>query len=344
MFFFEKKNQKTFDRLSRPSGESSTQTNESLLLLFFRKEVLSFFLPRIGQALLATFGVLTIVFFIMRLSGDPTLLLVPEGASAEQIAELRHQLGFDQPLAVQYVSYLHDMARFDFGESLVQRAPVWGIVTERIPYTVVLAAGALVVALGIGIPAGIVMAVARGSWIERVLAGVVLAGQSLPTFWSGILLILLFGVTLRWLPTSGVDGFSSVIMPALALGAVAMSTFARMTRIAVLDELQRDYVNAARARGLSRWQAVRRHVLRNAAIPVVTIAALEIGNLLAGAVIVESVFAWPGLGQLAIQSIQSRDFLVVQAVVLFISLVYVAANLLADLTYAAIDPRIRTGG
>jgi peptide/nickel transport system permease protein len=296
---------------------------------------------RIGQALLASFGVLTIVFFVMRLSGDPTLLLVPEGASAEQIAQLRHQLGFDRPVPVQFLAYLGDLVRLDFGESLVQRAPVLGILAERIPYTVALASGALLVAWGVGLPAGIAMAVWRDRWIARLLQAVVLAGQSLPTFWSGILLILLFGVTLRWLPTSGVDGPLSLVLPSLALGAVTMSSFARMTRSAVLDELGRDYVNAARARGLSRSSAVARHVLRNAAIPVVTIAALEIGNLLAGAVIVETVFAWPGIGQLAIQSIQSRDFLVVQAVVLFVSLVYVACNLLADLAYAAIDPRIR---
>ena len=284
---------------------------------------------------------LTIVFFVMRLSGDPTLLLVPEGASAEQIAQLRHQLGFDRPVPVQFLAYLGDLVRLDFGESLVQRAPVLGILAERIPYTVALASGALLVAWGVGLPAGIAMAVWRDRWIARLLQALVLAGQSLPTFWSGILLILLFGVTLRWLPTSGVDGPLSLVLPSLALGAITMSSFARMTRSAVLDELGRDYVNAARARGLSRSSAVARHVLRNAAIPVVTIAALEIGNLLAGAVIVETVFAWPGIGQLAIQSIQSRDFLVVQAVVLFVSLVYVACNLLADLAYAAIDPRIR---
>lgn len=298
-------------------------------------------LGRLGQAVIATFGVMTIVFFIMRLSGDPTLLLVPEGASAEQIALLRHELGFDRPLLVQYGAYLADLARLDLGESLVQRAPVAGIVAERIPYTVALAAGALLVALGIGIPAGIAMAVWRGSLLERALAAFVLTGQSLPTFWSGILMILFFGVTLGWLPTSGADSARSLIMPSIALGALTMSTFARMTRIAVLDELSRDYVTAARARGLSVRAAVLRHVLRNAAIPVVTIAALEVGNLLAGAVIVETVFAWPGIGQLAIQSIGSRDFLVVQTVVLFVSSVYIAMNLLADIAYAAIDPRIR---
>ena len=299
---------------------------------------------RLAQAAVASFGVLTIVFFVMRLSGDPTLLLVPEGASAEQVAQLRAALGFDRPLAVQYLAYVGDLARLELGESLVQRAPVAGIVGERIPYTLALAGGALLVALGLGIPAGIVMAVWRGGVLERVLAGFVLAGQSLPTFWSGILLILFFGVYLGWLPTSGADGVASLVMPALALGALTMSTFARMARISVLDELSRDYVTAARARGLSVAAAVFRHVLRNAAIPVVTIAALEIGNLLAGAVIVETVFAWPGIGQLAIQSIQARDFLVVQTIVLFVSSVYIAMNLLADLAYAAIDPRIRVRG
>ena len=253
---------------------------------------------RLGQALVASFGVLTIVFFVMRLSGDPTLLLVPEGATADQIAALRHALGFDRPLFVQYLSYLGDLGRLDLGESLVQRSGVAGIVAERIPYTVELAAGALVVALGVGIPAGVAMAVWRGGVLERLLAAFVLTGQSLPTFWSGILMILFFGVFLGWLPTSGADSLASLVMPSIALGAITMSTFARMARIAVLDELGRDYVTAARARGLSLHAAVLRHVLRNAAIPIVTIAALEVGNLLAGAVIVETVFAWPGIGQI----------------------------------------------
>ncbi len=284
---------------------------------------------------------MTLVFFVMHLSGDPTLLLVPEGATAQQIADLRHQLGFDRPLIVQYIAYVSDLARFDLGESLVQRAPVSLILGARIPYTLALAGGALAVALVVGIPAGIAMAVWRGGVVERGLSAFVLAGQSMPTFWSGILMILLFGVILRWLPTSGADGPASLVMPAIALGALAMSTFARMTRISVLEELGRDYVVAARARGLSLGSVVARHVLRNAAIPVVTVTALEIGNLLAGAVIVETVFAWPGIGQLAMQSIAARDFLVVQAIVLFVSATYILLNLLADLTYTIIDPRIR---
>jgi peptide/nickel transport system permease protein len=298
-------------------------------------------LSRLAQAVVATFGVLTIVFVVMRFSGDPTLLLVPEGATLEHIEALRHELGFDRPIAVQFVSYLTGLLRLDFGNSVVQRVPAVDIVAQRIPYTFMLAAGALTIAIGIGIPVGVVMAVRRGYWIERPLAALVLTGQSMPTFLSGILLILVFAVSLGWLPASGTDNALSLIMPSVALGALSMSTFARMARIAVVDELSKDYVRAGRARGLSLGRVVARHVLRNAAIPVVTIASLEIGNLLAGAVIVETVFAWPGIGQLAIQSIQSRDFVVVQVIVLFISIVYVVMSFLTDLVYALLDPRIR---
>jgi peptide/nickel transport system permease protein len=296
---------------------------------------------RLLQAIIAVFGVLTIVFIVMRFSGDPTLLLVPEGASQESIDALRTEFGFDRPVIVQYIDYLRSLSHLDFGVSVVQRIPAFHIVAVRIPYTVLLAMGALTIAVGVGIPVGIAMAVWRGGWLERSLAAVVLTGQSMPTFLSGILLILVFGVMLGWLPTSGAGDVAALVMPSVALGALSMSTFARMARIAIVDELGKDYVRAGRARGLSLAGIVWRHVLRNAAIPVVTIAALEIGNLLAGAVIVETVFAWPGIGQLAIQSIQSRDFLVVQVIVLLISFVYVVTSLLADMAYALIDPRIR---
>lgn len=299
---------------------------------------------RLLQAGIAVFGVLTIVFVIMRFSGDPTLLLVPEGASREHVDALRRELGFDRPIPVQYLAYLIDLLRLDFGNSVVQRIPAVDIVAARIPYTLMLASGALLIAFAIGVPTGVAMAVLRGRPLERFLAAVVLTGQSMPTFLSGILLILVFGVLLGWLPTSGSGDASSLVLPSIALGALSMSTFARMARIAVVDELGKDYVRAGRARGLSSAGVVIRHVLRNAAIPVVTIAALEIGNLLAGAVIVETVFAWPGIGQLAIQSIQSRDFVVVQVIVMFVSIVYVLMSLLADLTYALLDPRIRLHG
>lgn len=303
--------------------------------------MLHYAIQRTIQAFVAIFGVLTIVFVVMHLSGDPTLLLVPQDASAEMVDALRRQLGFDRPIWVQYLEYLNGLAHLDFGISVVQRVPALDIVLSRLPYTIQLAAGALVVAIGIGIPAGIVMATMRGTAIDRLLTAIVVTGQSVPTFLSGIMLIFVFGVTLRWLPTSGSGDLSALIMPSIALGALSMSTFARMTRISIIDELGKDYVRAGRARGLSLGQVVFRHVLRNASIPVVTIAALEIGNLLAGAVIIETVFAWPGIGQLAIQSIQARDFLVVQVIVLLISFVYVLTSVLADLVYVVIDPRIR---
>jgi peptide/nickel transport system permease protein len=292
------------------------------------------------QALVSILGVSTIIFVVMHLSGDPTLLLVPEGASREDVELLRHQLGFDRPLAVQYANYLAGLARGDLGTSLVQRVPVSSIVAARLPYTLLLAGGALVVALGIGLPVGVITGVWRGTRVEALLMPVVLVGQSMPTFWSGILLILLCAVTWNVLPASGADSWSSLVMPSITLGALSMATFARLTRTGVVEELGRDYVRASRAKGVATPAIVLRHVLRNASIPIITVAALEIANLLAGAVIVETVFAWPGLGQLAIQSIAGRDFLVVQALVLLASFTCVALNLLADLLYGVVDPRI----
>ena len=299
-----------------------------------------FLVSRALQALVSILGVSTIIFVVMHLSGDPTLLLVPEGASREDVEVLRHQLGFDRPLAVQYANYLAGLARGDLGTSLVQRVPVSSIVAARLPYTLLLAGGALVVALGIGLPVGVITGVWRGTRVEALLMPVVLVGQSMPTFWSGILLILLCAVTWNVLPASGADSWSSLVMPAITLGALSMATFARLTRTGVVEELGRDYVRASRAKGVATPAIVLRHVLRNASIPIITVAALEVANLLAGAVIVETVFAWPGLGQLAIQSIAGRDFLVVQALVLLASFTCVALNLLADLLYGVVDPRI----
>jgi len=303
-----------------------------------------FLLKRLIQSVVAILGTVTLIFFIQRLAGDPTLLMLPEGATHEDVEALRHQLGFDQPLITQYLEYVAQLARFDLGQSLVQRVPVADIIAARVPYTLYLAAGALVVAVGIGLPAGILMAVRRGTALERALMSLVLVGQSMPTFWSGILLIMLFAVTLGVVPSSGVDGVRSVVLPSLALGALTMATYARVARTAVLEELERDYVAAARAKGLSFGRVVRRHILRNAATPIITISALEIANLLAGAVIVETVFAWPGLGQLAVQSIAARDFPIVQAIVLLGACVSIALNLAADILYSVVDPRIRLEG
>ncbi len=303
-----------------------------------------FLLRRCAQVFVTLFGVISLIFFLQRLTGDPTYLLVPETATQADIEAMRHTLGFDRPLVVQYLSFLKQIASFDLGQSVIQNVPVSTIIASRLPYTLQLAAGALLVACGIGIPVGVVLALFRETAVARVLAGLVFAAQSMPTFWSGILLIMVFAVTLGWLPPSSIGGFENLIMPSVALGLLSMATFARITRTSVLDELTRDYVRSARARGASTTRLLVRHLARNASIPVITVAAIEISNLLAGAVIVETVFAWPGLGQVTVQSILARDFMVVQGVVLMGAFVTIALNLVADLLYSAVDPRIRLDG
>jgi peptide/nickel transport system permease protein len=303
-----------------------------------------FILRRLGQAFLTVIGVATLIFFLQRLTGDPTYLLVPETATKADIEAMRHSLGFDRPLIVQYLGFLKDLAGFDLGRSIVQNIPVSTIIASRLPYTLALAAGALVVACGIGIPVGVALAFFRGRAVSYALSALVLAAQSMPTFWSGILLILVFAVTLGWLQPSSTGGFEHLVMPSVALGLLSMATFARITRTALLDELSKDYVRTARARGVSKARLLFRHLARNASTPVITVTAIEISNLLAGAVIVETVFAWPGLGQITVQSIFARDFLVVQGVVLLGAVVTVVLNLLADFLYSAVDPRIRLEG
>jgi len=299
-----------------------------------------FLLRRLGQALVTILGVVTLIFFVQRLTGDPTYLLVPETATQADIAALRHQLGFDRPLVVQYLDFLGELARFDLGQSVVQRVLVTTIIASRLPYTLMLAAGALTVACGIGVPIGILLAIFRNSPAAKAAAGFVLAAQSMPTFWSGILMILVFSVLLGWLPPSSTGDLSHLVMPSFALGLLSMATFARITRSALLDELSKDYVRTARSRGVRSGRLLIRHLARNASIPVITVAALEISNLLAGAVIVETVFAWPGLGQVTVQAILARDFMIVQGVVLLGAFVTVLLNLLSDLLYSLVDPRI----
>ncbi len=304
----------------------------------------AFFLTRIVQALIAILGVMTLIFFLQRLAGDPVLLLVPQNATQADIEAMHTALGFDRPLAVQYLEYLRGLLTFDLGRSYVQNVSVWTLIASRLPYTLMLAGGALLVAVGLGIPLGVIMAVRRGRAESKAIMGFVLAGQSMPTFWSAILMIMVFAVWLGWLPPSGARDWPSLIMPSVALGLLSMATFARVARTAVLDELEKDYVRTAHAKGVPITRIVIRHLLRNASIPVVTVAALEIANLLAGAVIVETVFAWPGLGQLTVQAIAARDFMLVQGVVLLGAVTAIALNLIADVLYSIIDPRIRMGG
>lgn len=303
-----------------------------------------YLLKRLLQSLFAVWGVITLVFLILQISGDPALLMAPEGASGEDIALIRSQLGFDRPMIVQYGDYLWGLVGFDLGKSFVQNLPVMEIIGPRVPYTIYLALAALFVALCIGLPVGIITGIYRGKPIERVLMPIVLIGQSMPTFWTGILMIMLFAVTLGIMPSSGAEEPLSVVMPAISLGALSMATFARILRTSIIEELSKDYVRAARAKGISFARVLYRHVLRNASIPLITIGALELALLLAGAVIVETVFAWPGLGQLAVQAIDARDFPVIQALVLLGSMVYIFLNFLADILYSVVDPRIKLEG
>ncbi len=296
---------------------------------------------RAGQAALQLFGVITIVFVILRLSGDPARLLVPEQATAEDIARIRTSLGLDAPIWVQYLNYLGQLVRFDFGFSYVQGRSALELIFERLPYTVNLALAALLLSMAVGIPVGMASAYYRRKFLGRALMPFVLIGQSMPAFWLGLLLILVFSVKFRLLPSTGFEGASSLIMPAVTLASLSMATLARITRSSFLEQLNADYVRTTRSRGAGTARVLLGHVLRNAAIPIVTLLGLEVAALLGGAVITETIFAWPGLGQLTVQAIQARDFPVVQAIVIFAAVIYIGVNLMTDLLYAVIDPRVR---
>jgi peptide/nickel transport system permease protein len=302
-----------------------------------------FLIVRVLQGLLVAWGVSTLVFVLLRLSGDPTLLMVPPGAPLEAVDRLRHQLGFDQPLPVQYANFLAGLLRGDLGASLVQSRPALQIVLERLPATLRLAGAAFVLALLVALPAGITAALFRGSWIERASLLLALVGQAVPPFWLGLMLILFLSVRLELLPSSGADTWQHLVLPAVTLASASMAGITRMTRLAFLEELDREYVRTARAKGVARGRIVLGHLLRNAAIPIVTLVSLDVANLLGGAVVTETIFAWPGIGRLAIESIQARDYPVVQAVVLVGTGAFILSSIVGDLLYSLVDPRIGLG-
>lgn len=310
-------------------------------MTFLRSGTFRYVASRLGQALLQLFGVVTIVFVILRLTGDPAQLLVPQTATAEDIARVREQLGLDLPIWQQYVDYLSGLVQFDLGYSYVQSRPAMTLIMERLPYTIDLAVAALVISIALGIPLGMISAVYRNRIAGRLAMPVLLLGQAMPSFWLGLLLILVFGVWWQVLPTSGVSGVASLILPAITLASLSLATIARITRSSFLEQISMEYVKTARSHGAGTARVLFGHVLRNASIPIVTLVGLEIASLLGGAVITETIFAWPGLGQLTIQSIQARDFPVVQAIVIFVAVVYIAANLITDMIYSVIDPRVR---
>ena len=301
-------------------------------------------LARLGSAALAVFGVCTLVFLLIHLvPGDPVEVMLGEGASAADRGALRAALGLDRPLAEQYLGYLGRVARLDLGTSLHDRRPVLDLLLERAGPTLELALATLILAVLIALPLGVLAAQHRGGTLDRAAMTVSLIGAAIPNFWLGPLLILLFSLWLGWTPVSGRDGWWSLILPALTLGTGLAAVLARMVRASVLEVLNEDYVRTARAKGLGPVAVLWGHALRTAWLPILTLIGLQLGALLAGAVITETVFAWPGLGSLLVEAIQQRDYPVVQGAVLLISLTYVLVNGATDLAYGLLDPRTRPG-
>jgi peptide/nickel transport system permease protein len=304
--------------------------------------VVRYLIRRILLTIPVLIGVATLVFALIHLvPGDPAQSMLGEGASAKEVEDLRVRLGLDRPLLEQYVRFMRGLIAGDLGTSFRTSQPVVAAIWERVPATIELALAAMSVALVVALPLGIIAAVRRGTPVDHAAMTVALAGISIPNFWLGPMLAIVFAVALGWLPVSGRGGWDSLVLPAISLGAALAAILARMTRASLLEELRELYVRAARARGVSNSRAIIGHALRNSLIPLVTIIGLQFGAVLTGAVITETIFAWPGVGRLLIQSIGFRDYPLVQGCILLIAVTYVTVNLLTDLVYGVLDPRIR---
>lgn len=309
-------------------------------------------LRRLLLAVPVLFGVSLLVFAVMHLApGDPAAIMLGAQATREDVERLHRELGLDRPLPVQYARWLGRVLQGDLGRSIPLGREVLPEVLTRFRATLVLTGGALLVALAIGVPAGIVSATRQYSWLDRLSMAVAVTGVSLPVFWTGIMLIIVFSLTLRWLPSAGMyspygggdlaDLLWHLVLPAVTLGTASAAALARMTRSSVLEIVRQDFVRSARAKGLAERAVIGRHVLKNAVNPVVTVLGIQVGTLLGGAILTETVFSWPGLGSMMVRAIQARDYPLVQGGVLLIAATFVAVNLLVDLLYAVFDPRIR---
>jgi peptide/nickel transport system permease protein len=304
--------------------------------------VLAYIGRRLAQGLLVLLGVTVIVFVLIHLSGDPARLLLPDIATDAQVAAMRERLGLNQPILVQYGTFLSHAVRGDFGDSIRFNSPALGLVISRLPATALLAGLALAIALLIAVPAGIVAALNRGRFLDRFLMSLTLIGYAIPTFWMAIVLILIFSVRLRLLPPSGFDGPQQLILPGLTLGLYEAALLARLLRRGLVDVYARDYIRTARAKGLGERSVLNPHALKNALIPVITVFGLQAGSLLGGAVITETVFSYPGVGFLVVRAIYQRDFAIVEAFVVVSAIIIVAINLVVDILYGALDPRVKT--
>jgi peptide/nickel transport system permease protein len=302
-----------------------------------------YIIRRFLQMIPITLGILTLIFSLIHLiPGDPAAQIAGEGARPEDVAAVRKTLGLDQPLWTQYVHYLTRLAHGDLGTSFRTNESVAAAIRERYPATIQLAFGAMLVALLVAFPLGMVSAIYRNSWIDNVARFFALVGVSMPSFWFGPLLIIAFAINHHWFPVSGrEDGLKSLVLPSLTMGLALAAILTRMIRVSVAEELSQLYVTTAVAKGVSRVRAIFRHALKNAMIPVITVLALQFGSLLTGAIITEQIFSWPGLGRLLIQSINTRDYPQVQASILVIALTYILVNFASDLLYGAVDPRIK---
>ncbi len=303
--------------------------------------MLNYLGARLFTALIVVFGVMTIVFMLIHIvPGDPVEVMLGESAQAADREALRETLGLNLPLSTQWVNYINGLLHLDLGTSLHTKRPVIDVLAERIPATSLLAGTSILIALIIALPLGVLAAVRKGSIWDRLAMTFSMLGVAIPNFWMGPILILVFSLWLGWFPVSGDDQILSLVLPAVTLGTALAAILSRMIRASLLEVFNEDYIRAAYARGLLPSTVIWKHALKNAALPVVTILGMQLGALLAGAVITETVFSWPGVGQLTIDAIQKRDYPVIQSCVLLISLSYVFINLLTDLAYAYLDPRV----
>ncbi len=302
--------------------------------------MLRYTLARLAQAVLVLFVVATVVFLLSRASGNVADLMVPQDAPPETRAQIEKNLGLDKPLRTQYVRYMKDLAHGDLGQSFAYRRDVRGLIFHALPNTIELGLVAFAFAAVFGIAIGVRSATRPGGWVDNIGKGLALTGQSVPSFWLGILLVLIFSVKLGWVPPFGQGGLKHLVLPAVSLGAYSLASLTRLTRSAVIEVLRKDHTLFERAKGVSAVRLVV-HTLRNASLPIVTLAGIQLGGLFSGAVVVETIFAWPGVGQMAIQGLNSRDYNVVQGVVLVNTAIFVGLLFLVDISYGLLDPRVR---
>ena len=306
--------------------------------------MVKYILKRLLQTILVLWLVLTLVFVLMRMVGDPSKLLISPESTFESLENIRHILGLDKPILEQYLDYLKSVLTWDFGNSFFYNRPVMDMIAEHMPATLLLAGTAFILAIPLALVSGAIAAIKRNSLLDNLVTFITIAGRSVPAFWLGLILILLFSVRLQWLPASGYGSFSQLILPALTLAAGMAASTARLTRSSMLEVMRQDYMTTARAKGVSELQVNVRHGMRNALLSVVTMLGLQIGHLLGGSVVVESVFAWPGVGRLMVSSIQQYDYPLVQACVLVMALLFAVINFVVDMLYMLIDPRISYQG